>query len=187
MLIWFSRSKLDRKALICTASGVGKWLGYGGIIFPYALFEVPSIVALTLQGIVKTYEQLLVTRIFFGVAEAGFFPAAAHILTTWYCRWEYQTWVAIFFSAASLARSFSGLLAFGIQHMEGISGLGGWRWIFILEGILTVLIGVIIPWALPDSPETASFLTQKEKAILIHRLQQDVGTQAREDSAEKFQ
>uniref|UniRef100_A0A8H7K1Y2 Major facilitator superfamily (MFS) profile domain-containing protein n=1 Tax=Bionectria ochroleuca TaxID=29856 RepID=A0A8H7K1Y2_BIOOC len=175
--------------------------------FPYALFEVPSNVVLkmmrpsrwmcilviiwgtvlTLQGIVKTYEQLLVTRIFLGVAEAGFFPAATYILTTWYCRWEYQTRVAIFFSAASLAGSFSGLLAFGIQHMEGIAGLGGWRWIFILEGILTVLIGVIIPWALPDSPETASFLTQDEKTILIHRLRQDAGTQAREDSSEKFQ
>lgn len=71
--------------------------------------------------------------------------------------------------------------------MEGVAGLGGWRWIFILEGILTVLIGVMIPWALPDSPETASFLTQEEKTIIIHRLRQDAGTQAREDSSEKFQ
>ncbi|CAI6090589.1 unnamed protein product [Clonostachys chloroleuca] len=65
--------------------------------------------------------------------------------------------------AASLAGSFSGLLAFGIQHMEGIAGLGGWRWIFILEGILTVLIGVIIPWVLPDSPETASLHKRRKR------------------------
>ncbi|PGH09905.1 hypothetical protein AJ80_07615 [Polytolypa hystricis UAMH7299] len=164
--------------------------------FPYSLFEVPSNIVLklmrpswwisilvvsfgtvlTLQGIVKDYEGLLITRIFLGVAEAGFFPAATYLLTTWYCRWEYQTRVGIFFSAASLAGSFSGLLAFGIQHMDGVAGLGGWRWIFILEGILTVVIGVSVPWVLPDSPETCSFLTEHEKAYIQYRLSQDAGT-----------
>ncbi|KAM5385575.1 hypothetical protein ACJZ2D_000774 [Fusarium nematophilum] len=166
--------------------------------FPYALFEVPSNIVLklmrpslwmtflvitwgtvlTLQGIVKTYHHLIVTRFFLGMAEAGFFPAATYLLTTWYCRWELQTRLAIFFSAASLAGAFSGLLAFGIQHMDGIGGLGGWRWIFILEGILTVLIGVSIPWVLPDSPNAAGFLTQAEKNIINGRLQQDAGTSA---------
>lgn len=82
--------------------------------------------------------------------------------------------MAIFYSAASLAGSFSGLLAFGIQHMEGVAGLGGWRWIFILEGILTVCVGVTIPWVLPDSPETASFLSEQEKAFVSERLRLDV-------------
>ena len=111
-----------------------------------------------------------------GLAEAGFFPAATYLLTTWYCRWEVQTRLAIFFSAASLAGAFSGLLAFGIQHMDGIAGLGGWSWIFILEGIVTVLIGLTIPWTLPDSPQQASWLTQSEKEIIIRRLEQDSGT-----------
>lgn len=82
--------------------------------------------------------------------------------------------MAIFFSAASLAGSFSGLLAFGIQHMEGVAGLGGWRWIFILEGILTVCVGVTIPWLLPDSPDTASFLSTQEKEFVAERLRVDV-------------
>lgn len=113
-----------------------------------------------------------------GLAEAGFFPAATYLLTTWYCRWEIQTRMAVFFSAASLAGAFSGLLAFGIQHMDGISGLRGWQWIFILEGILTVLIGLTIPWALPDSPNVAHFLTQHEKDLIHRRLEQDSGTTA---------
>ncbi|KAH7016762.1 major facilitator superfamily domain-containing protein [Ilyonectria destructans] len=166
--------------------------------FPYAMFEVPSNivlkimrpsrwmtilvitwgVVLTLQGIVKTYHQLLVTRILLGLAEAGFFPAATYLLTTWYCRWEVQTRLAVFFSAASLAGAFSGLLAFGIQHMDGVAGLGGWRWIFILEGILTVVIGCAIPFMLPDSPNAAGFLTQAEKNFINQRLQQDAGTAA---------
>ncbi|CAI6093584.1 unnamed protein product [Clonostachys chloroleuca] len=164
--------------------------------FPYSLLEVPSNVilkltrpsrwiaalviswgtVLALQGIVKNYEQLIVTRVFLGITEAGFFPAATYLLTTWYCRWEYQTRVAIFFSAASLAGGFSGLLAYGIQHMDGVAGLGGWRWIFILEGIMTVLIGTILPWTLPDSPAVAKFLTPGEKELIHQRLQRDSGT-----------
>ncbi|KAM5347705.1 hypothetical protein ACJ41O_007529 [Fusarium nematophilum] len=153
--------------------------------FPYALFEV-----VTLQGIVKSYHHLLVTRILLGFTEAGFFPAATYLLTTWYCRWELQTRMAIFYSAASLAGSFSGLLAFGIQHMEGVAGLGGWRWIFILEGILTVCVGVSIPWILPDSPADASFLSTEERTFVAERLRRDVGISGdgQEDpQANKFQ
>ncbi len=77
-----------------------------------------------------------------------------------------------------MAGAFSGILAWGIQHMAGIAGLGGWRWIFILEGIATVVVGVTVPWTLPDSPETASFLNADEKALIQHRLQEDSGTAA---------
>jgi MFS transporter, ACS family, DAL5 transporter family protein len=55
----------------------------------------------------------------------------------WYARHEIQVRQALFFSAASIAGAFSGLLAFGIAHMDGVGGLEGWRWIFILEGIVT--------------------------------------------------
>lgn len=54
----------------------------------------------------------------------------------WYCRHEIQFRQALFFSAASIAGAFSGLLAYGIAHMDGVGGLEGWRWIFILEGIV---------------------------------------------------
>ncbi|EEY20081.1 inner membrane transport protein yfaV [Verticillium alfalfae VaMs.102] len=163
--------------------------------FPYALFEVPSDIVLklmrpshwltllivawgtvvTLQGIVRSYEHLIVARVLIGVTEAGFFPAATYLSTTWYCRWELQTRMAIFFSAASLAGGFSGLLAFGIQHLDGVGGLSGWRWIFIIEGILTVLVGVFIAWILPDGPRSASFLTAEEKCFLFARMQHEIG------------
>lgn len=69
--------------------------------------------------------------------------------------------------------------------MDGVGGLGGWRWIFILEGILTVVVGVFMPWALPDSPATASFLTDAEKQLVSSRLLQDMGSGA--GHKEKFQ
>ena len=116
--------------------------------FPYALFEVPSNIVLklltprkwlttitltwgtvlTLMGIVQGYRGLLAARFFLGVAEAGFFPAATYILTTFYPKYELQKRLAVFYSSAALAGAFSGLLAFALQKMDGIGGLAGWRW-----------------------------------------------------------
>ena len=140
------------------------------------------------QGFVTSYETLLVTRVLLGITEAGFFPAAAFLITTWYCRFEVQTRLALFYTAASLAGAFSGLLAYGISHMDGVGGLRGWQWIFILEGIVTVLGGILVPFILPDSPETAKFLTEEERQTIIRRLRQDAGTPAGQvETKEPFQ
>lgn len=158
--------------------------------FTYAAFEVPSNLLLkklrpsvwlpsimvawgtvmTLMGIVQNYHGLLIARIFLGVTEAGLFPGVAYYLTMWYCRHEIQFRQAMFFSAASIAGAFSGLLAFGIAKMDGVGGYEGWRWIFILEGIVTVLVAIWAFFALYDFPETASFLTEEERAFVIYRL-----------------
>ncbi|KAI1310479.1 major facilitator superfamily domain-containing protein [Xylaria venustula] len=158
--------------------------------FAYAAFEVPSnlllkrlrpsrwlptiMVAwgtiLTLMGIVQNFKGLLSTRLFLGVAEAGLYPGCAYYLTMWYCRREIQLRQAMFFSAASIAGAFSGLLAYAIAKLDGLGGLEGWRWIFILEGIATVLIAVAAFFLLYDFPETATFLTEEERAFVIFRL-----------------
>jgi len=88
----------------------------------------------------------------------------------WYTRDEIQLRQAMFFSAASIAGAFSGLLAFAIGKMDGIGGLEGWRWIFILEGIVTVVVAIFSFWALYDFPDTASFLTEEERAFVVFRL-----------------
>ena len=88
----------------------------------------------------------------------------------WYCRHEIQFRQALFFSAASVAGAFSGILAFAIGKMDGVAGLQGWRWIFILEGIATVLVAIAAFFVLQDFPETAKFLTNEERAFVVHRL-----------------
>ncbi|KAG6041195.1 hypothetical protein E4U41_005685 [Claviceps citrina] len=163
--------------------------------FTYAAFEVPSnlllkklrpsrwlpaiMVAwglvLTLMGLVRNYRGLLIARFFLGVAEAGLYPGIAFYLTTWYCRQEIQFRQALFFSAASVAGAFSGLLAFAISKMDGAAGLEGWRWIFILEGIATVLVACSARFLIHDCPDTASFLTGEERAFVVHRLLKDQG------------
>lgn len=132
---------------------------------------------MTCMGVVQNFHGLWATRLLLGVFEAGFFPAATYLLTTWYCRWEVQTRLAIFFSMASMAGAFSGLLAYALTQMHGLGGLAGWRWIFIIEGIATVAVGVFVPWILPDSPELCTFLTPAEKAFINARLARDSGTE----------
>jgi MFS family permease len=81
--------------------------------------------------------------------------------------------MAIFFSAATAAGAFGGLLAFGIMRMDGTAGLGGWAWIFILEGIATFVIAIIAYWAMYDYPDTAKFLNESEKKEIVRRLEED--------------
>ncbi|KAI1961918.1 hypothetical protein LOZ58_002995 [Ophidiomyces ophidiicola] len=155
---------------------------------PYALFEVPSNIVLKmlrpsvwisvmiLMGIVQNYEGLLAARWFLGVTESGFFPAATYLLTIWYKRYEIQQRMAIFYASASLSGAFSGLLAFAIEKMHGVGKLAGWRWIFILEGLLPVVMAAIVWRILPDSPEKARFLTKSERDFIVNRLALETGS-----------
>src|SRR5687768_6058669 len=81
--------------------------------------------------------------------------------------------MAVFYVSASLAGAFSGLLAYGIQKLDGRAGLQGWQWIFLIEGLVPVVFSFFVWKILPDSPETAKFLTQRERDILVHRLSYD--------------
>ncbi|RAO66004.1 uncharacterized protein BHQ10_002016 [Talaromyces amestolkiae] len=102
--------------------------------------------------------------------EAGLYPGIAYYITLWYPRDRAQYRQALFFSAASVAGAFSGLLAYGIAKMNGVGGYAGWRWIFILEGLLTVVVSLIAPFAIHDFPETAKFLTEEERELVITML-----------------
>jgi len=88
-----------------------------------------------------------------------------HSITLWYRRHECGSRIAIFFSAATAAGAFGGLLARGIMEMDGIAGLNGWAWIFILEGILTVIVGEN-EFSSSISPNLANPLTEISRNLL---------------------
>jgi MFS family permease len=121
-------------------------------------------------GVVHNYHELVAVRTCLGIAEAGLYPGVAYYLTMWYCTNEMALRQGLFFSAASMAGAFSGLLAYLIVKMDGVGGYAGWRWIFILEGLLTVGVAIAAFFLLHDFPDTASFLTVEEKAWAVHRL-----------------
>ena len=84
------------------------------------------------MGVTQSFSGFLVVRFFLGVTESGLFPGVVFYLSMWYKRNEQHYRIALFFSAASLAGAFGGILAYGIGFMHGVGGLNSWRWIFIL-------------------------------------------------------
>ncbi|KAF9518068.1 hypothetical protein BS47DRAFT_1380020 [Hydnum rufescens UP504] len=145
-------------------------------------------IVMTLMGLVKTYPQFVGTRVCLGACEAGLFPGVVYFLTFWYSRYQLQTRVALFFGAATVAGAFSGLLAYGISFMSGTRGLLGWSWIFILEGIATVVVAILSAFVLHgcDSPEEASFLTASERRFLFHRRKYELSSVGEDESVKSI-
>ncbi|EKM50636.1 uncharacterized protein PHACADRAFT_264011 [Phanerochaete carnosa HHB-10118-sp] len=128
---------------------------------------------MTVQGLVHNYGGLLGMRWMLGMFEAGLYPGVNYYLSCWYRRSEFGIRAAVFFSAATVSRAFGGLLAAAISNMDGVGGKPGWAWIFILEGLITVIAGFASFWIIQDFPDTAKFLTEEERTFVIRRLQKD--------------
>ncbi|EKD13341.1 uncharacterized protein L3040_002798 [Drepanopeziza brunnea f. sp. 'multigermtubi'] len=124
-------------------------------------------------GFVKNFAGLMTTRAFLGLAEGGLFPGVTYYITMWYARHECGLRMAMFFSAATAAGAFGGLLAFAIGKMDGVAGRGGWSWIFILEGGATLVVGLVAYWCIYDYPRTAQFLSDEERTEVERRLKAD--------------
>ncbi|KAK0385487.1 hypothetical protein NLU13_6667 [Sarocladium strictum] len=159
----------------------------------YVLFEIPCNIILkrttprfwlptltiawgvvaTLMGICQSMAGFFVARFFLGVTESGLFPGVVFYFSMWYKRRERQYRISLFFSAASLAGAFGGILAWGIGHMRGTVWHNSWRWIFILEGIATVVIAGAAYWFIQNYPDTATFLTPVERKFIHDRLAAD--------------
>ncbi|KAI9742268.1 MAG: hypothetical protein M1818_004168 [Claussenomyces sp. TS43310] len=165
---------------------------------PYVFFEIPSNILLKrqppriwlsllmflfglvsiCQGLVHNYGGLLTTRFFLGMCEAGMFPGSFYLIGMWYKRSESQRRYSFFFSSTTLAGAFGGLLASAIGKMDYMRGYRGWRWIFILEGVLTCVVALAFFFLIPGFPEQATWLTDEERAYVVARLQVDQGRSA---------
>ncbi|RQM08698.1 hypothetical protein DH86_00000424 [Scytalidium sp. 3C] len=159
----------------------------------YVLFEVPCNIILkrttpkfwlptlmflwgvvaTLMGVAQSFGGLVAARFFLGVTESGLFPGVVFYLSMWYKRTETNYRVALFFSAASLAGAFGGILAYGIGFMNGVGGYRGWRWIFIIEGLVTIVISAASYFFIHNYPDSAPFLSEPERAFIQARLRDD--------------
>ncbi|KAI8145523.1 major facilitator superfamily domain-containing protein [Fennellomyces sp. T-0311] len=161
----------------------------------YVIFEIPSNLMLKKVGpniwiplvmvsfgivmacmaAITNGEGLLATRFFLGIAEAGLFPGVIFYMTLWYTRREQATRISIFFGCATLAGAFGGVLAYGIMQMDGIRGMHGWQWIFIIEAIPTLFLATITYFVLPNVPENSKVLSERERTFIMDRLHADAG------------
>ncbi|KAF2027321.1 MFS general substrate transporter [Setomelanomma holmii] len=131
-------------------------------------------------GFVQNFAGLVTTRIFLGFFEGCLFPSMTLFFCNYYTREELGIRVAYLFIASALSGAFGGLIAFGILYMNGVAGWPGWRWLYVLEGIITIIYAISCIWLVPKDYETAYFLNEEEKQIMRLRAAR---TQAYSDSA----
>ncbi|RIB29169.1 major facilitator superfamily domain-containing protein [Gigaspora rosea] len=140
-----------------------------------ALLMIGWSIVMIIMAFVKNYPQLLVTRLLLGIFEAGLFPAIIYHITKWYKRSEQSYRVSLFFTGSLIAGAFSGLLAFAIMRLDGKFGLNSWQWIFLIDGLVTVVVAFASYFLISDYPETTAWLTEDERKIIVDRLQFDSG------------
>jgi len=127
-----------------------------------------------LPMLVRTPAEFYAVRFLRGVVESGFFPGVILYLTYWYPSRYRARMVGIFMSAAAIcgmvAGPFSGWI---LASMQGVAHLAGWQWMFLLEGLPAVFVGLAGLYFLTDGPAQATWLNDAEKALLLKRLQED--------------
>ena len=177
-------------------------LGAGIFFLGYFLFEVPSNLLLEKIGARKTLMRIMVVwgcisasfafittptqfylaRFLLGAFEAGFFPGIVLYLTYWYPPAMRGKIITLFMSAIAVSGVIGGPLSGWIMvNMTGASGLGGWQWLFIIEAVPSIILGVLVMFVLSDKPADARWLTARERDILTHEVG-DPGTHGHDHS-----
>lgn len=165
-------------------------LGAGLFFLAYAAFEVPSNLILKRVGarpwiarimltwglvsmgmaLVKGPTSFYVVRIMLGIAEAGLFPGVLYYLTTWFGPREQARATSYFLLGVTMANVIGGPLGGALLGLDGMLGLRGWQWLFLIEGAPAVLFSVVIWKFLPNGPDQASWLSPDEKARVAAHL-----------------
>ncbi|KAI6782675.1 putative transporter -like protein [Emericellopsis cladophorae] len=129
----------------------------------------------TLTGVTQNFAGLVACRLILGALEGGLFPGLTIYLTMFYTKRELALRIGYLFVSAAIAGSMGGLLAYGIGFMDGVAGLRGWRWIIIIEGLPTTILGIAVLWWLADAPGSAKYLSSEDKALIDLRMRRQVG------------
>jgi D-galactonate transporter len=169
-------------------------IGAGIFFIGYFLFEVPSNLLLERVGariwiarimvlwglvsagtlFVRSETAFYVLRFVLGLAEAGFFPGVILYLTYWFTRAHRARVVAGFMTAITLSGVVGGPVSGWIlSRFSGTAGLAGWQWLYLLEGLPSVLVGLVVLFRLDDRPSRAKWLSGEERALLLRRIEDE--------------
>ena len=202
MMILYFLAFIDRANVSIAALTMNKDLGisaamYGlgaGVFFiSYFMFEVPSNIVLAKIGariwitrilvtwglisvgfmFVQNAEQLLIMRFLLGAAEAGLYPGMVYYIGQFFPANERTKAITYFHSALPISLAVGNILGGMLLQMDGIMGIKGWQWLFLIEGIPTVLMGLVTIKHLHNGPKDAPWLTQEEKTWLINELERE--------------
>ncbi|WP_285712237.1 MFS transporter [Erythrobacter oryzae] len=207
ILLAYLFAYMDRVNVSFAAADMNADLGFsatvyglgGGLFFlGYALFEIPSNLLLVRYGARQWIARIMITwgllsagmmfvtnaetfyalRFLLGVAEAGFYPGVIYYFSSWFPPCHRSRAVSRFFIAVPLASLVMGAVSGWLLDLEGLAGLAGWQWLFLAQGLPTVLVGFVVLAFLPDRPATVGWLTPAERDWIedeLAREQQQIG------------
>jgi len=129
-----------------------------------------------LTGITKNFIDVLFARLFLGVVEAAFFPGALFLISKWYKRSEVGYRTSLLYAGNLISNAFGGLLAAGIlSGMNGVLGHAAWRWLYYIEGTITITTAILAILVLPDFPANTRWLSPIERRLAERRMSEDAG------------
>ncbi|OCL01879.1 MFS general substrate transporter [Glonium stellatum] len=152
--------------LVLPKAGPANWLAFLGVGFGSILIGM---------GFAKSWGTMALCRALLGMLEAGFLPGCTYLITCWYMRFEVGKRLAGFWILSVLTSGFSAIFAYILTLLKGKAGLNGWRWIFIIEGAITVAVCICGWFIIVDFPAKAKFLKPQERQFIIERINNDRG------------
>lgn len=196
-IAWIDRVNVSFAALQMNRdlhlSPVAFGFGAGVFFLSYGALEIPSNIFLARVGARRWLARIMISwglisiatlfvrgplsfyalRLLLGAAEAGCFPGILYYLGTWFPRAERSRAMARFTISIPIASVLGGPVAGMLLSLNGVLGLAGWQWLFLLEGAPAILLGVLVLQYLPDSPSTAEWLGANERAALSEQLRRE--------------
>src|SRR5438309_4187486 len=164
--------------------------GSGFFFLTYALLEIPSGMVMPRIGarrwivrimvgwglisasmmFIRTPLEFYIVRLLLGAAEAGFWPTCMFYLASWYPAAYRGRAISRFYCFGGITAIVGGLLSSWLLGLDGLGGLRGWQWLFLLEGLPTVLLGAAMFWLLPDEASTSGWLSEDERGWIVREL-----------------
>ncbi|RDL30983.1 Uncharacterized protein BP5553_09772 [Venustampulla echinocandica] len=198
LMAYLDRSNIGNARVFGYEAGLGltgnQFGNISTLFYPaFVLFEIPWVMAVkrfganlvlaivmvgwsvvTLGGgFIQNYHQALTLRLLLGAFEGALFPCLAFMISTIYTVDQQGKRIGVLYAAIALSGAFGGLISYGIQLMGDRQGLAAWRWLFIIEGCVSIVMGAALWLTLPRNAQTAWFLTIKETEVMKARMQRD--------------
>ncbi|KAJ5286832.1 hypothetical protein N7478_002518 [Penicillium angulare] len=149
---------------------VGPRLWFSTITFAFGVITLCT-------AFVHTWRQMIALRVLLGIAMSGIYPGLTYLISAWYPRHEQQLRFAFLQSGEVIVLATGNIVNFGLNHLNGSAGLAGWRWMYLVQGLVACVLGFVTYWWMVDFPENSArsfyFLSEAEAQVASQRIQKD--------------
>lgn len=149
---------------------VGPRVWFAMITFAFGLLTLCT-------AFIRSWGQMIALRVLLGISMSGIYPGLTYLISAWYPRREQQLRFAFLQSGEVIVLATGNIVNFGLNHLDGRAGLAGWRWMYLVQGLISCILGIVTYWWMVDFPENSHhsfyFLSETEARVASRRIQED--------------